>query len=643
LSPSARADIVEIVGEHVQLQRAGKDFRALCPFHQEKTPSFYVVPAKDFYNCFGCGESGDVFRFLMKQLGLGFLDAVRHLAARVGVEIPEEQTDRTDEAHRALYEAIAVAADLYRRQLLDPTIGERARDYLRERGVSAEAAERFQLGYAPDGWQTLREGAHRHGIQDDVLLAAGLVKESDRGDEPYDRLRNRLVFPILDLKGRCIGFGGRTLGPSGDRVPKYLNSPETPIYHKSSNLYGLYWARNAIRREGSALVVEGFMDYVSLVAGGVDNVVAPLGTAMTAEQAALVSRYTRQAFLLYDSDMAGLRASFRSADDLLQAGVHPLIVSLPQGEDPDSIIRDRGQAGLRACLQGATDVVDRKLEILDERGFFGTAEGARKAIDGLLPTLRATVDTALRDIYIARVAERTGVRRETLEAQIRPDAAPAAERRRERSATTRSQAPPTVPAAPSRPRRSASGRAASGRSAPSTTPPKSLPPGLAGPRTLLLLLLRDETRISEAAALLQPEEITDPVDHEIFQALVNAGSTTLDSAALDRLSPAAQARLTTLRDDPQELSDGNRIFADAIKDIRAESLYRSLDEINEQISEARSRGDDTEEQRLIMKKHELARELNQLSSERLVRMRTRNVGADPRGPRPTRILPRPPG
>jgi DNA primase len=273
----ARADIVEIVGEHVALKRAGKDFRALCPFHNEKTPSFYVVPSKGFYKCFGCGESGDVFTFLMQRGGVSFQDAVRELARRVGVDLPDPREDReAEEPHRELYEAVAFAADFFARTLADPERGERTRRYLAGRGIPDATVERFGLGYAPDGWRTLREAAHRHGIDDAVLLAAGLVKESERGDDPYDRFRDRLIFPIAELGGRVVAFGGRLLSRS-ENAPKYLNSPETPIYHKGGMLYGLNWSRGAIRRDGVGLLVEGFMDYVSLASHGIENVVAVSG------------------------------------------------------------------------------------------------------------------------------------------------------------------------------------------------------------------------------------------------------------------------------------------------------------------------------------------------------------------------------
>lgn len=581
----ARADIVELIGEHVPLKRAGKDFRALCPFHQEKTPSFYVVPSKGFYKCFGCGESGDVFTFLMKRTGLGFQDAVRQVAQRVGVDIPRAAGARpADERYRPLYEAIAFAADFFRERLAE---SERARKYLAERGLGAEAVERFRLGYAPDDWRALREAAHRHGIADDVLLTAGLIKESEHAEEAYDRLRDRIVFPTADVTGRLVAFGGRILGRAAEGVPKYLNSPDTPIYHKGRVLYGLNWSRAAIRRQGEVLVVEGYLDYVSLAARGVENVAAALGTAMTEEQAALLARYTDRALLLYDSDAAGLRATFRSADALLRAAVHPLVVTLPPGEDPDALVRKHGADALRPFLDGAVDVLDRKLQILEERGYLQDVEGRRKALDGLLPTLRAAADAALRDIYVARVAERTGVRRETLEAELEVEYY---------RAPTRGSA---------------------------SAPAGAL--GLAGQRKLLLLLLRDESRIAHAAERLAPEEFGDRDYREVYVALLGAGGLKGRGPAVLDLSDGARGRLEALLADPEELTEGDRIFEDSINDIRAEGLYRRLDDVDRQVASAQAAGDEAHAGALALEKRELMQTLRSMGYplERLFRKHSR--------------------
>jgi DNA primase len=540
----ARADLVEVISEHVSLKRAGREFRALCPFHHEKTASFYVVPAKGFYKCFGCGESGDAFTFLMKRQGLSFQDAVKEIAAKVGVEIPEDTTRPQDDPHRALYEAIAFAVDFYQQQLWHSPIGERARTYLTSRELARESAERFALGYAPDGWRSLREAAQRHGIADDVLLAAGLIKENEKGDEPYDRFRDRLIFPIADLGGRWIGLGGRVIGRAAEGVPKYLNSPETAIYQKGRLLYGLNWSRNAIRREKAALLVEGYMDYVSLAGRGVDHVVAGLGTALTAEQAQLLARYTKQALLLYDSDPAGLKATFRTGDELLRAGIEPLVVSLPQDEDPDSLVRKGGANALNVCIAKAVDVLDRKLQILHERNYFENIEGVRRALDRLLPTLRAAADPALKDIYVDRVAKRTGVRRETLEAELtsdRPFTRGLEERRFQRRAADRTKDEPALK------KRNEE-------------------------RLLLLLMLRDPSRIEQTSAVVSADELDTPDYRELFEALVERGALPRDPGSDFALTPSARRTLADLWHDPEEIIDGDATFDDCVGQIKRRDL-----------------------------------------------------------------------
>jgi DNA primase len=544
-----RADIVEIVAERVPLKKAGKEYRGLCPFHTEKTPSFYVVPAKGFFNCFGCQASGDVFSFLMRLDNISFIDAVRLIAARYGIEVPEHDATQVPEPFRVLYETLAFAADHFRRNLRDDALGAPARSYLEMRGVTPEVADRFELGYALDTWQGLRESAARHGIPDEVLLEAGLIKVGERVDEPYDRFRGRLIFPILDLAGRTIAFGGRHIG-SGKNAPKYLNSPETPVYHKGSNLYGLNWARNAIRRDGTALVVEGQMDYLALAGRGAENVVAPQGTAMTIEQANLLARYASRAILLYDSDAAGLKATFRTADALLRAGVHPLVATLPAGEDPDSLIRSGGVAAFKALLDDSSDVMERKIQMLAERGFFNDIEGVRRALDRLLPTVRATIDPALRDIYISRVAERTGVRIETIEHEVAgagrsPEAAPPPASR------------PRADAVPARPVR---------------RPPEV---GPSAERLLLVVLLRDPERGEAAAQEVPPESLSSETDRELYRALLGERAEGWE----DALGPDAARRLEELRADPTIMTNADRNFMDAVAGIVGKRLHLQREDV----------------------------------------------------------------
>lgn len=586
-----RSDLVEVVGEHIPLKRAGKDYRGLCPFHKEKTPSFYVVPAKGFYKCFGCGESGDIFSFLMRHVGLDFPGAVRAVAGRVGVDIPDrEETERGPDPHAPLLEALSFAAEFYVDRLRDPTVGESARAYLERRGIPDAAAERFRLGYAPEAWRALREAARAHGMDDERLLAAGLIKESERSDEPFDRLRHRLVFPILDVRGRVVGFGGRALG-EGDG-PKYLNSPETAVYHKGRELYGLHWARTAIRRTGEALVVEGYMDFVSLAAVGVENVVAPLGTSLTGEQAGQLARYTDRVLLLYDSDAAGQRATFKSGDVLLAAGVHPLVVTLPAGEDPDSLVRAGGVEALNPYLRGAIDLLDRKIEILKEHGLLEDIDGLRTAVDKLLPTLRAVRDPALRDLYVAGVAERTGVRAETIEREI---------------ADARRQVPPAPAVA--------------------SDPAADAVRGPARESTLVLLLMRDPRLRVPAREAVDPQEFRDPVLREIYAALLDraggdesvepvaeegAGTATGALPPPEDLGAGARRRWAELARDPLELSHGDAMFADTVRNMRAEALHRELDEVEEAMRLARLQGDEDKERALYRRRAALTKNQREL-------------------------------
>lgn len=543
----ARADIVQVIGDIVPLKKSGKDYKACCPFHDEKTPSFYVVPAKGFYNCFGCGESGDVFAFLTKHHGLSFVDAVKHVAAASGVEIREVSRGQTGEdPFRHLYEANAFARMFFQDSLWDEATGGPATAYLEERGIDRETAERFGIGYAPDAWRGLLEAASHHGIGEEVLIEVGLVTRSEKRKDSYDRFRGRLIFPIESLAGKVVGFGGRVLGAGREGTPKYVNSPESPIYHKGGILYGLSWAKNAIRRRETALMVEGYMDVVSLAVAGFDNAVAPLGTAVTSDQVALLHRFTSRIDLLFDGDAAGLKATFKAADLLLAGNVHPCVVTLPPGEDPDTIVHSEGAEALKGYIDGAIDVLDRKIQMLEEHDHFKGSEHRRTAIDRLLPTLRAVQDPVLRDIYIKKVSDCTEVRPETLEAEL---ARVASVPQQQQVVRPRDQRRPSAPEM--------------------------------GPERLLLrLMIKDGDWIEKVGERLGPCDFVDVRYRAVFEALLADHDLTHPP---EGMVPEAARVLDKLLADTAELGPGHKVFEDSVSKILSTPLKESLDEVTRKL------------------------------------------------------------
>jgi DNA primase len=552
-----RADLVEVVSEHTKLKRSGRTWRGPCPLHGGEGPNFSVDPVKGFYKCFVCGEAGTVYNFLMKQQGMSFPEAVRAVAARVGVEIPEERRreEREEDPNAVLYEINQFAAKWFREQLAGEG-GERARAYLDGRGIGAEARERFGIGWAPESFDAFGTAARRAGYRSADLLAVGLLKESKKaGREPYDAFRGRVVSPIEDAGGRVLGFGGRVL-EAVEGTPKYLNSPETAIYHKGRTLYGLGWSRGAIRREEVALVVEGYMDYVSLAAHGIPNVVAPLGTAMTEEQAALVAGCAPRAILLYDSDRAGLRATFRSADQLLRAGVEVSVATLPEGEDPDSLVRGRGADALRRYLDDAIDVLERKLQLLERKGLFTSIRGTRRAIDALMPTVRAAKDELLRGVYLKRISDRTGVPVDSLLREAAEGAAAEAEgeRRRAEAVARRAVPPPQRPA-------------------------RELRLRMGAERNLLMMMFHSERWVEECAKFVSPDDFEDPDYRRLFRGLIETeGRRDPEGRWLMEFPEDLLAEVDAIRADAvhSDWSAASSFFAESMDRILARPVEREF-------------------------------------------------------------------
>lgn len=426
---SAAADIVAIIGEHVRLKKMGGVYRGPCPFHQGTNNNFSVMP-KGGYTCFVCGEKGSVFTFVQKRLGLSFVEAVKYVGEKSGIEVKETERKREGpDPREPLWELNATVAAWFKEMLWDNALGQQARDYLAKRGIARETADKFGMGFAPREIGLMRSYLNALGFNDDRLLATGLLVKREEQDEPRPRFRDRLIFPITDPSGHTVGFGGRLLGPG---EPKYLNSAETAAFSKGKTLYNLAAARNAIRKDDRVILVEGYFDVVRLVEAGIECVVAPMGTALAEGQADLLSKYSKTAFLLYDSDAPGQKASFRAGDILLSRGMTVRVVTLPDGEDPDTFVAKFGGDAMEKLLTAALDIFDRKVQLLERGGWFSDLQKKRRALDALMPTIRSTTDSITRDLYIGRVAAAAGVDRAVLISELgstpRASARPAARR-----------------------------------------------------------------------------------------------------------------------------------------------------------------------------------------------------------------------
>jgi DNA primase len=425
-----RIDIVEVVGRHVQLKKGGANLMGLCPFHGEKSPSFSVSPSKQFYHCFGCGASGDAIRFLTEHTGASFRDAVAELAGQVGLAVPDDERSADERAAAAqqrerqatLSDVLARAATHYRGQL---KTSERAIDYLKRRGLTGEIAARFGIGYAPEGWRSLASAFAQY--DDPLLVESGLVIV--QGDEPadqkrYDRFRDRVMFPIRAVGGEVIGFGGRVLDQG---EPKYLNSPETPVFSKGRELYGLHEARAGIRARGHALVVEGYMDVVALAQSGFENAVATLGTACTEDHVRKLFRFTDGVVFSFDGDAAGRRAATRALEAALPHVTDLRSVRflfLPPEHDPDSFVREQGSAAFERAIAQAVPLSRQIVEVARDGGDLGTPEGRARFLGQAKPLWQALPEGGLKRQMLAELARQGGLPEADLLAQWTPVAPP---------------------------------------------------------------------------------------------------------------------------------------------------------------------------------------------------------------------------
>jgi DNA primase len=421
---AAASDIVAVVSTYFPLKRAGTEFRAICPFHQEKTPSFYVNPSKQSYYCHGCGAGGAVFQFLMQYENIDFPESVRRLASRAGITIIEAELTAEEETKQSLRKRLLrlhfEVTAWFHSNLLRTKAAAHARSYLKDRGINIETAKRWQIGYAPNTWDSLVQWATAAGFAKGELIESGLVKLREEGNprsRPYDRFRDRLMFPIHNDFGEVVAFSGRILDPKA-KGGKYVNSPETPLFSKGNLLFGLHQSKRFLANARQAIVLEGQLDLITTFEAGIQNVVAPQGTSLTARQAVLLRRFADEVVLFFDADAAGQKATERALEVLFGAGLQVRIGQMPAGEDPDSLIRKSGSDAFRERVESAEDFFDfqinRNLSAAESKTTAGRVAFARK----MSQFISVVPDLVVRDTLISRLASRLKIPRETLQQMV---------------------------------------------------------------------------------------------------------------------------------------------------------------------------------------------------------------------------------
>lgn len=617
------ADIVQIIGEYVSLKRVGTDYRGPCPFHQGKHRNFSVSPRRRMFYCFVCHEGGDVFAFVQKHLGLEWPSAVRLIAGKAGVEVRETDSRRDGpDPREPLWEINAAAAEYFTRQLWESPAAADARAYLEKRRVPRRMADRFQLGFAPRDAKAMRQHLEALGFDEERMLAAGVLVVRESTGEIVPRFKGRLIFPILDTPGHVVGFGGRALGTE---EPKYLNSAESPVFSKGKLLYGHHWARNAIRTQERVILVEGYFDVLRLVAAGIEPAVAPLGTALTDAQAALLRRATPNVFLCYDGDDAGLRATFRAGDELLRQGATVRVVSLPEGQDPDSFVEARGAAALESHLAASIDIFERKVRELERHGWFAQLHKRRRAMDKLLPTIRAAADPVMRESYVARASEASGISRETILAELALLPAEGGAPRVPGARPSRGAPAPPPPA--DAPEPSVSFPPDEARRGWQRGPRQPRGPqwqslrvsprgrgaaGIGAERELVRIMLHFPAQVERVAERRGPEHFRDDTLRAIFAAMLQLGEDAGLEALTEVLTPEETATVQELLD-PAALGNAMATMEDSLAQLERRELKERLAAIDAALPTV----SEDEKTALLSEKTRITRQLPQLGGVNL--------------------------
>jgi len=545
----AEANIVDVISDYVRLRRAGKNWQGLCPFHDDKKPSFNVEPVKGIFKCFACGKGGNVFTFLMELNGWTFPETVRSLAQSLGIEIPDDPRERQQYGENERLAAAVADAVRYFASTLRSDAGLTAQAYFRKRGINDDTVARFGLGYSVDDWTGLLQKLTASGYTPEELERAGLVIRREGRSGCYDRFRGRVMFPIYTATGRAVGFGARRMTEDPDQ-PKYINSPETPIYQKSRVLYGLFQAKDAIRRRGLALMVEGYVDVISLHQAGVETAIATSGTAMTTEHAELISRYCSRVVLVFDSDQAGQNATERGIDVLLRRGLDVAVLRLPDGEDPDTFIRKYGAKEFDARVERSMSFLEFRAGLMKRAGDFEAPERLAGAIRSIVSTIALIPDALKRELYIQKISSDYHIPEGLLLQELKR-AVGGAENRRRRELLPRPPQP--VPPPPGQ----------TGPEEAIAPPPEVEAPASALPAPLKLdqipsaeagllgvLLQGDPQMLEHVFARIDPEDFAHPVTRElvglILSHYVNQRSFSVDELVMEEMAPELRDLVTLL-------------------------------------------------------------------------------------------------
>jgi DNA primase len=607
----AAADLVDVAGDYVQLKRSGSRFMGLCPFHSEDTPSFSVDPEKNLYYCFGCGSGGDVFKFVQEIEGVEFVESVRVLADRYGIPLPEEEADAEAANEReAILHALRFAARFFYRQLTQTDRGEPALEYLRNRGYTPSTIKQFGLGYAPDEWDALLTAAEDEQIDPETLEKAGLVIERNDGSGYYDRYRGRIIFPIFSHIGKVLAFAGRILDENKDQ-PKYINSPETKVYHKKEVLYGLHQAKRAIRQTDEVLLVEGYTDVISLSQAGVENVVASSGTALTEGQVQTLHRYAKRVLLLYDADEAGSRATMRGMDRVLEQGMGAYAVELPEGDDPDDYVQAHGGDAFDEYVkEHRQDLPSFAYQRARRTGELETPEDRVEVQRSIIESVARIPDPNLRREYVTRTSEVAGVpdadlfrmleeERERLEQQAKRRQQRASRRKEQQKHASTAETAEASASGANRPQPPPPGEASSESS---TTASEGPTGPLPEERVLLRLMLEQGTRMIEfVLGHMALDEFSEGPPRELVETLVEMyreddvrPQSILDGEHGDTLQSLAASVMMEEHEASENWAQHEDIPVPKLNDrpyAAAESAMKllKLDRVNEAIEQVRER------------------------------------------------------